>query len=341
MGRIRRLLLIFVIIGVCFPRLYARKSSSFNRKVIKSGDRRSDSSNNDDFEVDDDAFQVEIQDDGSTAPRSRGRSKIIIPVRRESFATKLLKAASSLQSTLTESTASATHSISAITRNIKAYFASDFESLLLKLTIPDDVQPIEKDVSTFLETTKSFLYNKDYKASNNPYRITLRKLWAKITEKDIRTNLKAVYLLHFLLKFSEKEDAMIYQKLLTKMQREKHEKSHSTYYDPNYFIKKFKPSKPLKSISSAPISSSSSSVTSSSLTYQKFLIRYYQYIQKRSILFTSNFIQVKQINYQLSIEEICSTVRLCYFSSTILCMLMLLNVFVCSCVRDCIYCQQE
>lgn len=292
--RLISVLSIFLLFGELFPLYYAKKSRSLgskNSKIVKRDTFLAD------FD-EEDGVQVDIEDDGSDLVTRTGKRKIIIPVRKESLASKLLKTASSLQQTLSETSTKATQSLSFINRSIKAYFASDFESLLLQLTTPDDIQPLEKDVSTFLETTKSFHYNRDYKSANNPYRITLRKLWTKMIEDDIRTNLKALYLWHFLVKFSDKEDAMIYQKLITKMQKEKHKKTNSLHYDPNYFLKRFK----IKSVKPSPSS------TPSSAPYQQFLVRYYQYVHKRSILFTSGFFQLKQLSYQQSVEEICVTV---------------------------------
>ena len=51
----------------------------------------------------------------------------------------------------------------------------------------------------------------DLYSSSNPYRVTLRKLWAKMCERDWRTVVKAVYMFHQLLAQVEPEDAVIFK----------------------------------------------------------------------------------------------------------------------------------
>ena len=53
-------------------------------------------------------------------------------------------------------------------------------------------------VSHLLESVGTFARNFEPNDPTNPYRVTLRKLWAKLAEKNWRTTLKALYLLHSL-----------------------------------------------------------------------------------------------------------------------------------------------
>lgn len=54
----------------------------------------------------------------------------------------------------------------------------------------------------------------------NPYRVTLRKLWRKMHETDLRTVTKGCYLLHAIMVYSDAPDAFIFRQLLQKMQEE-------------------------------------------------------------------------------------------------------------------------
>jgi len=63
-------------------------------------------------------------------------------------------------------------------------------------------------VSHLLESVGTFARNFEATDPTNPYRVTLRKLWAKLAEKNWRTTLKALYLLHSLASKVEPEDAV-------------------------------------------------------------------------------------------------------------------------------------
>lgn len=78
--------------------------------------------------------------------------------------------------------------------------SGDFESMLLKVTRPDDQRPPEDVVGAILDATATFYRDEDVSASTNPYRVTLRKLWTKMAERDWRTVAKALFIFHFLLR---------------------------------------------------------------------------------------------------------------------------------------------
>ena len=91
-------------------------------------------------------------------------------------------------------------------RDAKSFFSSDFESLLLEATRPTEDAPDPTAVERVVATVGTFVRNLDLRDATNPYRVTLRKLWAKLAEKDARTTLKALFLLHTLLASVEPED---------------------------------------------------------------------------------------------------------------------------------------
>jgi hypothetical protein len=107
-----------------------------------------------------------------------------------------------------------------VQRQLKTYFSSDYEQLLLRMTAPEDTKPDADDVERFVATIETFVRNLDVTSPSNPYRVTLRKLWTKAAEPDGRTTLKALYLLHTVLRSATPEDAVIFKTLLNKMVRE-------------------------------------------------------------------------------------------------------------------------
>jgi len=51
-----------------------------------------------------------------------------------------------------------------------------------------------------LDASSHFIRDEDVTSSNNHFRVTLRKLWAKMAERDWRTVLKALLLFHILFR---------------------------------------------------------------------------------------------------------------------------------------------
>ena len=72
--------------------------------------------------------------------------------------------------------------------------------MLLKATRPDDQRPLPEFIGAILDATATFHRDEDVASNGNPYRVTLRKLWAKMAEKDWRTAAKALYIFHVLLR---------------------------------------------------------------------------------------------------------------------------------------------
>jgi len=92
---------------------------------------------------------------------------------------------------------------------------------LLTATKPGDCErPPSQLVDKVLVTVGTFARSLDTSSSSNPYRTTLRKLWSKLKEKDWRTTLKALFVLHRLLAEVEPEDGVLFKKCLQRMQRE-------------------------------------------------------------------------------------------------------------------------
>jgi hypothetical protein len=165
-------------------------------------------------------------------------------------------------------------------RGLKSYFSSDFEALLLRVTEPDDKRPAKDDIERILATIGTFIRNIDMNSDNNPYRVTLRKIWNKISEPDFRTKLKALYILHIILRYTDPEDSMIFKKLMDKMSKEYCKKFRNYYF-------KF---------------DSMQSQLTDDLPLGNFLAKYTSCVFKRSKAFTSEFEEMKVIGHGMQTE---------------------------------------
>ncbi len=85
----------------------------------------------------------------------------------------------------------ATSSISAnLYREVKGFTSSELEQVMLKATKPDDTPVKGKHVERLVGVTYQIGPKFDI------YDAVLRKLWGKMVEKDWRTTMKAVYIMH-------------------------------------------------------------------------------------------------------------------------------------------------
>src|SRR3546814_18105389 len=58
---------------------------------------------------------------------------------------------------------------------------------------------------------------------DDPYRTTLHKLWMKMCEKDWRTTVKAMYLLHYVVRETTPEDSAMLMLIIRRMSKERSE----------------------------------------------------------------------------------------------------------------------
>ena len=222
-----------------------------------------------------------------------GRSKtrrVIVPVQKESFTSMAFRNINLLKSSLQSSADAAVLSTGKVQRQLKSYFSSDFEVMLLRMTTPDDFRLADDDLDRFVATIETFVRNMDVTSQSNPYRVTLRKIWTKAAESDGRTVLKAQFILHKLLQGTTPEDSLIFKTLLRKMLREKCKKTRSKYFD----IAKI------------------ASVSADTDHLKDFIGRYSLYIFQRAKTFTSSFEEMNLIGDGMRTEDICAQVEPCY-----------------------------
>jgi hypothetical protein len=220
----------------------------------------------------------------------------ILPTKKEKTSDKLLRTISDVNSNLISSVKNTINITSRMKRNIKSYFSSDYEVLLLQLTNPSDDKPLYYDLNRFLATTKTFVRNIDMNNKSNPYRVTLHKIWCKILENDIRIVCKALFLLHSLLKCSDIPDAIIYQSLINQMSTETVKTSNCKYFD-------------FSKINYNTNNNDDNDNNSSQLIHKKkyysFIRIYSRYLRNRSKMYVKDFKEMKEdINYGISSDEI-------------------------------------
>lgn len=82
-------------------------------------------------------------------------------------------------------------------RRAKVLRSSAFEGILLKATWPGD-QPVPPDLLTEIikYSIPAFKYSRSDDETEDPYYLTMHKLWTKMWEKDWRTVTKSIYILH-------------------------------------------------------------------------------------------------------------------------------------------------
>jgi hypothetical protein len=143
---------------------------------------------------------------GRDGRRPSGRSGSVVPYSRpgQGYAASLTKGFSAIRSSLPDPTAvrdvatasfnaarETTSGLSAnIYREVKGLTSSELEQVMLKATRPDDTPVKGKHVERLVGVTYQISSRYDI------YDAVLRKLWGKMAEKDWRTSIKALYILH-------------------------------------------------------------------------------------------------------------------------------------------------
>ncbi|CAN0354552.1 unnamed protein product, partial [Phaeothamnion confervicola] len=122
------------------------------------------------------------------------------------------------------------------TREVKVWSSGSWEAVLLKATWPDDHPPDDATVGAILHGVRRFETGAgaaDVTRRSAPHRVLLHKLWSRMAERDHRTVLKALHLLHRILQELPPADEAVLRKFLSKMRRERAKKTGGPYFDPD------------------------------------------------------------------------------------------------------------
>jgi hypothetical protein len=224
--------------------------------------------------------------------QAKTKRLVVLPAKKEKLATKLMRGLTHVSERLRQTVKVTAESVNRLSRDATAYFSSDFEVLLLEMTAPTNSMTSPADIDKFITTTQSFIYNDDLVSQSNTYRVTLRKIWAKIAERHPLTVLKALHVLHSLLRATRPKDGKLYQRLILKMCREHSKKTRSKYFS------KARPSagalSTLLTVEDGPV--------------QQFTDRYYSYVIARGKQFTSSFAELEGVSFKTSGPDALKTV---------------------------------
>ena len=115
-------------------------------------------------------------------------------------------------------------------RLAKAYYSSEYEKFLLTATWPSDQRVSPQLAKRLVESVARFPARPHALPDDDPYRVTLRKLWKKMVEKDWRTTTKALYLLHALSRSTPTKNARALSRTLKSMVGDSDPKSGKKYF---------------------------------------------------------------------------------------------------------------
>jgi len=116
-------------------------------------------------------------------------------------------------------------------RLAKAYYSSEYEKFLLTATWPSDQGIPPQLTKRLVESVARFPTRPASLPEDDPYRVTLRKLWKKMVEQDWRTSMKALYLLHALSRQSPVPKARALSRTLKAMLTDLDPKSGRKYFN--------------------------------------------------------------------------------------------------------------
>jgi hypothetical protein len=153
-------------------------------------------------------------------------------------------------------------------REVKGLTSSELEQVMLKATRPDDTPVKGKHVERLVGVT--YQINARY----DIYDAVLRKLWAKMAEKDWRTTMKALYILHRFSADGAPDHAPALKARLRELRRTRDPKRKDKYFS----------SKLLLAGDSKP----------ETIPYRAFMSRYAHYVLLRAQCFSGMFDEISQ-----------------------------------------------
>ena len=115
-------------------------------------------------------------------------------------------------------------------RLAKAYYSSEYEKFLLTATWPSEERVSPQLAKRLVESVARFPARPHALPDDDPYRVTLRKLWKKMIEKDWRTTQKALYLLHALSRSTPTKNARALSRTLKSMVGDADPKTGRKYF---------------------------------------------------------------------------------------------------------------
>jgi hypothetical protein len=169
----------------------------------------------------------------------------------------------------------------------KGAVSSKYEKMLLQATWPDDEPVPPQHIAAILASIRDFRAFADTAPpEQDPYRTTMRKLWSKMSEKDWRTTIKALYILHRISRDLHPKDAVWIVRMLTRMSHEVNPKNPPMHYFNLDQLTTLDPSGD---------------------SYAPFVAAYSVFLFKRATSFTSKFEELKALAESSSEKQVVST----------------------------------
>lgn len=178
---------------------------------------------------------------GRDGRRPAGRSGSVVPYSRpgQGYGASLTKGFTAFRSALPDPTAvrnvaaasfnaarETTSGLSAnIYREVKGLTSSELEQVMLKATRPDDTPVKGKHVERLVGVTYQISARYDI------YDAVLRKLWGKMAEKDWRSSIKALYILHRFSSDGAPEHAAALKARLRELRRTRDPKRKDKFFN--------------------------------------------------------------------------------------------------------------
>lgn len=226
-------------------RVPSPKRGTPKRASAASGGRSSRSSRQEE-DVEDD-FDRPRRLSGSTTkpsrrgapPPRRGNGGRVVPYGRDPGPSTFTKGLAALKNSIPDPSSvreaavnslnvarEATSGLSAnLYREVKGLTSSELEQVMLKATRPDDTAVKGKHVERLVGVTYQISARYDI------YDAVLRKLWAKMSEKDWRTTIKALYILHRFSADGAPEHAAALKARLRELRRTRDPKRKEKYFN--------------------------------------------------------------------------------------------------------------
>jgi ANTH domain len=153
-------------------------------------------------------------------------------------------------------------------RDIKGLTSSELEQVMLKATRPDDSGVKGKHVERLVGVTYQISARYDI------YDAVLRKLWSKMAERDWRTTIKALYILHRFSADGSPDHAPALKARLRELRRTRDPKRKDKYFNSKQLL--------------------AGDVTPENKAYRAFLARYSSYVLLRAQCFGGLFDEISQ-----------------------------------------------
>ena len=153
-------------------------------------------------------------------------------------------------------------------RDIKGLTSSELEQVMLKATRPDDTPVKGKHVERLVGVTYQISGRYDI------YDAVLRKLWAKMAEKDWRTTIKALYILHRFAADGAPEHAPALKARLRELRRTRDPKRKDKYFNSKQLL--------------------AGDANAENIKFRAFLSRYAHYVLLRAQCFGGLFDEIAQ-----------------------------------------------